>query len=87
MNVLKRDPKKKVATNKIKFKYSSLRDVVGEEKKKEKSNTTSKWKQMWENGDTKQYEKRVNYRPQADFRVAIDEQLGVDVYGDQSDNG
>ena len=42
---------------------------------------------MWENGDTKQYEKRVNYRPQADFRVAIDEQLGVDVYGDQSDNG
>ncbi|CAI2366067.1 unnamed protein product [Moneuplotes crassus] len=73
LKTLNGQSKKKLASNKIKFKYSSLKDVVSEEKK-EPPKAKFKWKMIWMDAETKEYEKRVNYKPQQDFSIPVEEE-------------
>ncbi|CAI2364628.1 unnamed protein product [Moneuplotes crassus] len=79
LRILSKEPKKKLASNKIRFKYSSLRDVV-REKEKESKKTKFQWQMIWMDSEIKEYEKRINYRSQPDFSVPAEDQFTTEAY-------
>lgn len=71
-NIISKNPTRKVAPQKLVFKYKSIKDVL-EEKEESSIKEVSKWDKFWQESDSKQYEKRIQMHPQIDYGILADD--------------
>jgi hypothetical protein len=83
-NIITKNPNKKVAPNKLIFKYKSVTDVLGE-KDDTPVEEMSRWEKFWQENDSKQYEKRLIMCPQKDYGIPDEDQSSEDSVKNEDD--